>query len=65
MDIGKIKQLRGVSGGSRVSVLLLDRKLVALKNAIVELGEAVSKGEPNDSQRAHLSAFWDIVGGVK
>ena len=33
-----------------------------IKNALVELGHAVSKGELNIASRRHIEMFWDLVG---
>jgi len=33
-----------------------------IKNALVELGHAVSKSDLNISSRRHIEMFWDLVG---
>ena len=33
-----------------------------IKNALVELGHAVSKSELNIASRRHIEMFWDLVG---
>ena len=63
MDIRKIKKRRGASGIKYPEEVKMDHCHRRLRTALVELANAISKGDANLSQRNHLRVFWEIMDG--